>query len=117
MDSDLKQSIDVDKSGQPQNLRVRIINPALENPWRKKGDYDEEQKEARERHAMLQEQHKVILKSQRWTMLASFAAILSAFASCTLVYITYQDVIEQSAAKQISLVTSNEKESENSLPE
>ncbi|HAS6483496.1 TPA: hypothetical protein GRR69_12810 [Vibrio parahaemolyticus] len=92
MDKELQKVFESNLNGDKKNLRVHIINPAIENPWRTKGDYDEEQKEARERHEMLQEQHKVILKSHRCTVVVALAAIVSAVATCLLVYLTYQDL-------------------------
>ncbi len=61
MDKEFQKVFESNLNGDKKNLRVHIINPAIENPWRTKGDYDEEQKEARERHEMLQEQHKEFL--------------------------------------------------------
>ncbi len=92
MDKEFQKVFESNLDGDKKNLRVHIINPAIENPWRTKGDYDEEQKEARERHEMLQEQHKVILKSHRCTVVVALAAIVSAVATCLLVYLTYQDL-------------------------
>ncbi|EJN3357915.1 hypothetical protein NPU96_001672 [Vibrio alginolyticus] len=92
MDKEFQKVFESNLNGDKKNLRVHIINPAIENPWRTKGDYDEEQKEARERHEMLQEQHKVILKSHRCTVVVALAAIVSAVATCLLVYLTYQDL-------------------------
>ena len=92
MDKEFQKVFESSLDGDKKNLRVHIINPAIEKPWRTKGDYDEEQKEARERHDMLKEQHKVILKSHRCTVVAALAAIVSAVATCLLVYLTYQDL-------------------------
>ncbi|ENM4036911.1 hypothetical protein ACEV8A_24135 [Vibrio parahaemolyticus] len=92
MDKEFQKVFDSNLNGDKKNLRVHIINPAIENSWRTKGDYDEEQKEARERHEMLQEQYKVILKSHRCTVVVALAAIVSAVATCLLVYLTYQDL-------------------------
>ncbi|WP_428636478.1 hypothetical protein [Shewanella sp.] len=91
MDKEFHKAFESNRNGDKKNLRVHIINPAIDDPWRTKGDYDEEQKEARERHEMLQEQHKVILKSHRLTVAVALAAIISAIATCLLVYLTYQD--------------------------
>ncbi|HGF3679897.1 hypothetical protein [Vibrio parahaemolyticus] len=53
MDKEFQKVFESNRDGDKKNLRVHIINPAIENPWRTKGDYDEEQKEARERHEIL----------------------------------------------------------------
>ncbi len=48
-------------NGKKKSLRVYLINPpAGDDPWRTKGDYRQEQKEAHERHAMFQEQHRLV---------------------------------------------------------
>jgi hypothetical protein len=50
-------------------VKVEIVGPEMTNtndPWRTQGYYHEEQQEARERHAMLQEQHRLITRSVRW---------------------------------------------------
>jgi hypothetical protein len=79
--------------GKKTSLRVYLINPpAGDNPWRTLGDYQEEQKEARERHAMFQEQHRLLQKSFRANMIAVAAALLAALATCVLVYFSYQSL-------------------------
>lgn len=91
MSNEFHKAFDSNRDGDKDSLRVRIINLAYENPWRTKGDYDQEQKEARERHEMFQLQHKLIIRSQKWTVLAATGAIISALATCSLVYMTYQN--------------------------
>lgn len=79
--------------GKKKSLRVYLINPpAGDNPWRNLGDYQEEQKEARERHAMFQEQHRLLQKSFRANMVAVAAALLAAFATCALVYFSFKSL-------------------------
>jgi hypothetical protein len=88
-DSNLEKAFDSDMSGEKRNLRVYLINPPSENPWRTQGDYRQEQEEARNRHAMLQEQHKVILKSYRANIVAVGAAVVAALAAVVIAYLTY----------------------------
>jgi hypothetical protein len=77
--------------GKKKSLRVYLINPpAGDNPWRTLGDYQQEQKEARDRHAMFQEQHSLLQKSFRANMIAVAAAVLAALATCVLVYFSYK---------------------------
>jgi hypothetical protein len=74
-----------------KSLRVYLINPPSgDNPWHSLGDYQQEQKEARERHAMFQEQHRLLLKSFRANMFAVAAALIAALATCALVYFSYK---------------------------
>ena len=69
------------------NLRVHLVVPPTgDNPWRTKNDYDQEQKEARERHSMFQEQHKLLTRSARLNIVAVTAAVLSAFAAIYSAY-------------------------------
>lgn len=84
-----------------KSLNVNIVNPPIENPWRIKDDYTREQEEARERHAMFQEQHAIIQKSHRATVLAVVFSGIVALATCTLVYFSYQQIyILQEQTKQ-----------------
>ena len=48
-----------------KSLRVFVINPPGENPWRTRDEYQHEQAEARERHAMFQEQHRMLQEQHR----------------------------------------------------
>lgn len=71
-------------------VKVYLVNPPLNDPWRKRKDYDEEQREARERHEMYIVQHKVILRSHRATIVACIFSGIAALATCAIVYLTYQ---------------------------
>jgi hypothetical protein len=42
--SNFEKAFDRNMSGEKRNLRVWLINPPLENPWRTQGDYRLEQK-------------------------------------------------------------------------
>jgi hypothetical protein len=42
--SNFEKACDRNMSGEKRNLRVWLINPPLENPWRTQGDYRLEQK-------------------------------------------------------------------------
>ncbi len=42
--SDLEKAFDSDMSGKKRNLRVYLINPPIQDPWRTRGDYILEQK-------------------------------------------------------------------------
>jgi hypothetical protein len=87
-----------DMSGKKKSLRVYLINPpGGDNPWRSQGDYQQEQKEARERHAMFQGQHRLLQKSFRANMIAVSAAVLAAMATCFLVYFSYKAHISERA--------------------
>jgi len=71
------------------NLRVHLVVPQTgDNPWRTKDDYIQEQKEARERHAMLQEQHRLLAKSIRWNIILASATVVLAIATVVLVFVT-----------------------------
>jgi hypothetical protein len=100
-DSNLEKAFDSDGNGEKRNLRVYLINPPSENPWRTQGDYRQEQEEARNRHAMFQEQHQIILKSYRTNLIAVVAAVVAALAAVVIAYLTYQSIPEkQSIEKQ-----------------
>jgi hypothetical protein len=43
-ESNFEKAFDSNMSGQKRNLRVYLINPPIENPWRTQGDYMLEQK-------------------------------------------------------------------------
>ncbi|CAC9592429.1 hypothetical protein BPUTSESOX_577 [uncultured Gammaproteobacteria bacterium] len=43
-ESNFEKAFESDMSGEKRNLRVWLINPPLENPWRTQGDYQLEQK-------------------------------------------------------------------------
>ena len=82
--------------GGRKSLRVFVVNPAFEDPWRTQGDYRKEQEESRERHAMLQEQHRLLAKSLRWNIVLAAATVGIAIATVALVYVT---IDEKQAAK------------------
>lgn len=83
--------------GGRKSLRVYLINPPYENPERTIGDYRQEQQEARERHAMLQEQHRVLLRSYWANLVLAAATVLVALATCGLVYLTYLTTKDKAA--------------------
>jgi len=78
------------------NLRVHlVVPPSGDNPWRTLAHYEQEQKEARERHSQLQsqhqmltEQHQKLLATFRWNKYAVIAAGLSALAALWTAYYT-----------------------------
>ena len=73
-------------------IKVEIIGRVDTNypdSYRIKEHYEKEQSEARERHAMLQEQHRVLLRSYRANLVLATATVLVALATCGLVYLTY----------------------------
>ena len=73
-------------------VKVQILGRVDTNypdSYRLKEDYEKEQKEARERHTMLQEQHRVLLRSYRANIVLAVATVLVALATCGLVYLTY----------------------------
>lgn len=75
-----------------ESLNIKIIGPVdttTPDPWRTQGDYQQDQKDARERHAMIQEQHKIILRSYRINIFAVLAAGLSAIAALSAVVIAW----------------------------
>ena len=55
-----------------KNLRVYLINPPYENPWRTQGDYIEEQKQMKEAHELLK---KSIRQQSRYLLLTFFIMI------------------------------------------
>lgn len=66
-----------------------------ENPWRTQGDYITEQNEARERHAMFQEQHRLLVENQkqltrshRLNLVLVLATLLAALANVWSAYQT-----------------------------
>jgi hypothetical protein len=74
-------------------IKVEIIGRVDTNypdSYRVKEDYEKEQKEARERHAMLQEQHRVLLRSYQANLVLAAATVLVAVATCALVFLTYR---------------------------
>ncbi|MCF8146255.1 MAG: hypothetical protein K9N21_20300 [Deltaproteobacteria bacterium] len=86
-------AFETDMSGKKKSLRVYLINPPTgDNPWRTLGDYQQEQKEARDRHAMFQEQHRILQKSFRANIIAVTAAVVAALAACVLTYFSYQSM-------------------------
>jgi hypothetical protein len=75
------------------HIKVELINPPSgDNPWRSLGDYQQEQQEARERHAMFQEQHRLLLRSIRLNIVGVGAAMIVALATCVIAYLTYQSL-------------------------
>lgn len=73
-------------------LKVKISGPvetATPDPWRTFGDYQQDQKEARERHTMFQEQHKLLQKSFRANIIAVAAAIIAALSACFMAYLSF----------------------------
>jgi len=95
--SNFNKAFDSNMSGDKSNLRVHLINPPSDNPWRTQGDYKEEQKEARERHAMFQEQHKAVIRSHLASIFAAVFAGVAALATCALVFLSYQQIYTQQA--------------------
>jgi cytochrome c oxidase assembly protein Cox11 len=78
---------------QGKSLRVYLVNPPLEDPWRTLGDYKKEQEESRERHQMLIEQHRLMLSQQsdfqktlRWSMLTSVGTLVIAIGTLVLAF-------------------------------
>lgn len=78
-----------------------------DNPWRTLGDYQTEQKEARERHAMFQEQHRLLVEnqkqlawSQRLNIVLVLATLIAAFANVWGAYQTSRPQLpEQTTAE------------------
>jgi len=89
MSNELNDAVETTTDGKRKVLCIYLTNPSFENPERTSGDYRAEQQEARERHAMLQEQHRVLLRSYRANLVLATATVLVALATCGLVYLTY----------------------------
>ena len=66
------------------------------DPWRTLGDYQEEQKEARERHAMFQEQNRLLLRSFRLNYILVVATVAAALATSYMAYAQWQAKSEES---------------------
>jgi len=91
MSNELNDAIGTSADGN-KFLNIYLTNPFFENPERTLGDYRTEQKEARERHAMFQEQHRVLLRSYQANLVLAAATVLVAFATCALVFLTYRTI-------------------------
>ena len=89
MSNELNEAVVTSTDGKQKFLNIYVTNPFFENPERTKVDYRTEQNEARERHAMLQEQHRVLLRSYKANLVLATATVLVAIATCGLVYVTY----------------------------
>ena len=79
--------------------QVQIVGPvatSTPDPWRKQGDYQEEQREARERHAMFQEQHRLLLRSFRLNYILVVATVAAALATSHMAYVQWQAKAEES---------------------
>jgi len=66
-------------------VTIKIVGPvdvAVPDPWRTRADYEQDQKESRERHAMFQEQHRLLHRAFRANLVAVGAAIVAAVAAC-----------------------------------
>lgn len=71
-----------------ENTKVEIVGnvSVSTEPLRTIGDYQQEQKEARERHEMFQEQHRLLMRSFRMNIVAVVAAVVSALAAIWSAY-------------------------------
>lgn len=73
--------------------KVQIVGAVMtntDNPWRQQGDYQEEQREARERHAMFQEQHRLLLRSFRLNYILVAATVVAALATAYMAFFQWQ---------------------------
>ena len=95
-----------------KSVNVNIVNPPIENPWRTRGDYETEQREARERHQMFIDQHKAVIRSHWASIFAALFAGVAALATCALVYFSYQNIHKQ----QVTPSTKQQKTKEISQP-
>jgi hypothetical protein len=93
MNNELNKAFEQNQSGDKNSLRVYLINPPIDNGWRTQSEYQEEQREARERHAMfvkqhekLMEQNTLILKSHRAVIASAIFTGIMAFATCITLY-------------------------------
>ena len=74
---------------------VGSISTNTPDPWRTQGDYQEEQKEARERHAMFQEQHRLLQRSFRLNYILVAATVAAALATSYMAYAQWQAKAEE----------------------
>lgn len=95
--------------GKKKSLRVYVINPPTgDNPWRTLGDYNEEQREARERHAMFQEQHRLLQRSFLASKIAVAAAVVAALATCVIAYLTHLSINKPQSTNTVILQSPQE---------
>ncbi len=106
-DKNINDAIDGNK-----RLRVHLVpEPAIDNPVRTVEDYRQEQKEARERHAMFQEQHKIIQKSYRNNLFAVWSAIVAAIAAVVIASLTFLQVQNKQQPEKVPLQSNKAQQS------
>jgi len=90
----IEKAFDSDLSGNKRNLRVNLINPPVENPWRTRGEYIEE------RNKLLELQERQIealkdIKRASWQQTIVFVfTILVAVATISGTYLSFVDSIK-----------------------
>lgn len=94
MDAEIAEAIRKVTNG--KSLQVYLVNPPSENPTRTIGDYQEEQRESRQRHAMFIEQHVAIMRGQKWVIASFIVSAISAAAAIVMAWLLWQ---EQSSAR------------------
>ncbi len=106
MNSELNKAFEPNQNGDKNSLRVYLINPASDNPWRTQGEYQEEQREARERHTMFVKQHEkimeqnaLILKSHRAVIASAIFTGIMAFATCITLYFSVTQITNKSESQ------------------
>jgi hypothetical protein len=105
MPNNLDDAVETTTDGKRKVLCIYLTNPFFGSPERTLGDYRTEQQEARERHAMLQEQHRLLAKSLRWNIVLAAATLGIALATAALVAVTiYETPAErwQPPTKQVT---------------
>ena len=81
-----EKAFDSNMDGTKMNLRVHVINPASENPWRTREEYDEE----REKLLTLQEKQIQALdaiKKSSWQQTIAFIVTIVGTAIAVLTYL------------------------------
>ena len=90
-----------------KSLRVHVDNVFRGHTT--KSEHNEEQKEARERHQMFTEQHEALMAQNRmigrshfYTVLAAWAAVVAALASCAMAWLSLNEWLEKESPSKES---------------
>lgn len=97
MDSEnLNKAFDSDMSGDKRNLRVHLINQAIENPWRTRDEYIEERSKLLELQEKQINALKSIEKSSWQQTIAFIITIAVALATLVGMWISVLGYLEKS---------------------
>jgi hypothetical protein len=77
-----------EKGTRGKSLRVFLVNPPLDEPWRTHTDYLREQEEAKERQEMLRTEHRLLIRSHRVNIILAWATVGIALATIALVFVS-----------------------------